>query len=382
MKNILLTIILLLSTANFAAAQERDKTKDFNRAADIAVKINSNYPLKFSPATDILTTADKENLGKIAGSFKDFPNGTVIEIGAHVFVAADSRTNLNLSNRRAAAVKTALINLGVNPKALTTRAYGDKRPLYATENPAERQKNNRIEFLVSPNSFKENFEVAASSSGFTDKDMDDIIEETINPPGTTPEQRQKNIESANKVIDAFLESIQSSPNTSAAAPLLLNDDFIHLNKGWRRMVLGASEQEVKNALGEPYSIDYELLDDPKDVWIYDKQGLIVWFKKQKESKAVKISFFAGAKPDQAENIESYRVSGEEYKVKLKKVPFVPAKVAWWSSVEQVIAAYGKPDSQNKSELFGSSVTLLTYGETNFYFRRGELYQIALISKDF
>ncbi len=178
------------------------------------------------------------------------------------------------------------------------------------------------------------------------------------------------------------KSNQSSTYSRATSSALLLDDYIRLNKGWKKVVLGASEQEIKTVLGEPSFTYLDILDAPKNIWRYDEPGLIVWFKKEKGSKAVKILFFAGAKPDQTDNTESFMVSGSASTIRLKKVPFAPEKAAWWASVEQVIAAYGKPDSQNKFDLFGSSVTLLKYGETNFYFRRGELYQIALISQDY
>lgn len=163
MKLVILLSALFL-TANFAFAQ-MTKQEMFDEAAQRAVEINSAYSLKFSPATDILTAADKENLGKIVEAFKKFPRGTMIEIGAHVFAAPDSQSNLDLSNKRAAAVRKALVDSGVNPQALTAKGYGEKRPVYATENLAERQKNNRIEFLVSPNSFKEKFAVVLDKTG-------------------------------------------------------------------------------------------------------------------------------------------------------------------------------------------------------------------------
>jgi hypothetical protein len=245
MKNILLIIILLLS-ANFAAAQESKKVQDFNRAADLAVEINSNYPLKFSPATEIFTAADKETLGKIAKAFKNFPNGTVIEIGAHVFAAAYSQSNLDLSAKRAAAVRTALINLGINPKALTTRAYGDKRPLYAVDNPQERQKNNRITFLVALRSQKENFAVVLKSS--------DSFDGKFSPHP-----------------DSF-KNAAPNPAQSAAASAL--SDKITFDKGWGNAVIGAKSQQAVEWLGKP---EQEYLDQYLDIMTlyYPQKGLIV-----------------------------------------------------------------------------------------------------------
>lgn len=218
MKTILLLIILFL-TANFTTAQRRDESKDFNRAADLAVEINKNYPIKFSPATEIISSAGKENLSRIFEEFKKFPNGTVIEIGAHVAEAADSRANLELSAKRAAAVKTALVNLGVNPKALTTEGYGDKRPLFALDNAQERQKNNRIEFLITLRSFKENFAVVLSG-GKEEKSRSDEIEEYLKMAednGISREQIRKNIADFLKENNELGQTAKKPPQIPAEA---------------------------------------------------------------------------------------------------------------------------------------------------------------------
>lgn len=346
MKKVILIVTVLFLTAKMLTAQVPVEVAKHNRAKGLAMTL-IDYPVNFTSGTVEMDAASKANLRKIAEEFKKFPNGTIIEIGANTTDLGGEQTNLEITAKRANAVKDELIALGVNPKALTAKGYGTQRPAYKPDNSETGRKvNTYLLFTVSPQSFKEDFEVFSGS-------------------GTSTEKPKR-----------------SSPNSGAASPALLADDYIRLNKGWKKVVLGASEQEIKNALGKPSFTYLDILDDPKNIWRYDEPGLIVWFKKEKESKAVKILFFAGAKPDQTDNTESFLVSGSESKIKLKKVPFAPEKVAWWASVEQVIAAYGKPDSQNKFDLLGSSVTLLKYGETNFYFRGGELYQIALISQDY
>lgn len=92
--------------------------------------------------------------------------------------------------------------------------------------------------------------------------------------------------------------------------------------------MGASEQEINNALGKPVFTFTDILDDPKNVSRYDKQGVIVWFKKEKEGKAVKILFFAGAKQGQTDSTEYFMVSGSKLTIKIEKVAFAPEKVVW------------------------------------------------------
>ena len=57
--------------------------------------------------------------------------------------------NQDLSERRASAVRIALIDRGVDPARLVARGYGEEYPVASNANPAGRQMNPRVEIVIS-----------------------------------------------------------------------------------------------------------------------------------------------------------------------------------------------------------------------------------------
>lgn len=361
MKNISLIIILLISVS-FAAAQKRDKVQDFNRAADLAVEINSKYPLKFSPATDVFTVGDKENLYKIAKAFNRFPNGTVIEIGAHVFAGSDSQSNLDLSARRAAAVKTALVNLGINPKALRTYAYGDKKPLYAMDDPRERQKNDRIGFLITLQSQTEDFKVVLNSSG--SDSFDGLIGEY-----------SEEIKDGLKNDPDLLRNADPNPaQTRIASP---PSEKIIFDKGWGKAVVGARSKEVVDGLGKPEKEYFDEYLDKKTLY-YPQQGLMIDIGTFYDTVA-DITFIGDA------TVNPVPKTRMDLQFRFSSFTVPPNKISWRASKGSVVAAYGKPDAEQKGSEYPAAggfieVDLLRYGSTWLYFKGNKLYKIVISGK--
>jgi outer membrane protein OmpA-like peptidoglycan-associated protein len=58
-------------------------------------------------------------------------------------------SNQDLSERRASAVRLALIDRGVDPARLVARGYGEDYPVASNTNPAGRQLNRRVEIVIS-----------------------------------------------------------------------------------------------------------------------------------------------------------------------------------------------------------------------------------------
>jgi len=57
--------------------------------------------------------------------------------------------NQELSERRASAVRLALIDRGIDPGRITARGYGEEYPVASNANPAGRQMNRRVEIVIS-----------------------------------------------------------------------------------------------------------------------------------------------------------------------------------------------------------------------------------------
>ncbi|MEL6727285.1 MAG: OmpA family protein [Pseudomonadota bacterium] len=73
-----------------------------------------------------------------------------IEIEGHTDTQGDVDFNLDLSQRRASAVRDYLMAYGVDPEALTARGYGASRPITGDGTDAERAENRRTVFVVRP----------------------------------------------------------------------------------------------------------------------------------------------------------------------------------------------------------------------------------------
>ena len=78
--------------------------------------------------------------------FRDFPNNTVA-IEGHCDERGSAEYNLGLGDRRAAAAKDFLVQLGVPADKLKTVSYGKERPQCTESNEDCWQKNRRVHFV-------------------------------------------------------------------------------------------------------------------------------------------------------------------------------------------------------------------------------------------
>lgn len=87
-------------------------------------------------------------LDKAAQAIKGAPKGTVLEVGGHTDNTGNAAGNVRLSERRARAVREALVQRGVGADALTAKGYGSTKPVAGNDSEQGRFKNRRIEFSV------------------------------------------------------------------------------------------------------------------------------------------------------------------------------------------------------------------------------------------
>jgi len=73
---------------------------------------------------------------------------TSILIIGHTDGIGEREANQRLSERRAESVRKYLVSSGVSPTQLGAMGYGDTRPIYDNATPEGREKNRRIEFVV------------------------------------------------------------------------------------------------------------------------------------------------------------------------------------------------------------------------------------------
>lgn len=87
-----------------------------------------------------------KSIAKLAAFFQRYPERTA-SIEGHTDSTGNANANFTLSERRATAVMSALINQGVAANRLTMRAHGAAMPTADNGTPAGRQMNRRVEVV-------------------------------------------------------------------------------------------------------------------------------------------------------------------------------------------------------------------------------------------
>jgi outer membrane protein OmpA-like peptidoglycan-associated protein len=88
------------------------------------------------------------NVQKLADFMKQYPKRMVL-IEGNTDSTGSAAHNLELSNRRAEAVRTTLESMGIPRDRIATRGYGEKYPIAGNDTSANRQLNRRVEIIVS-----------------------------------------------------------------------------------------------------------------------------------------------------------------------------------------------------------------------------------------
>ncbi len=104
--------------------------------------------INFATGSAQIPADNSDFLNKAAVVMRSVPAGTVIEVGGHTDNTGDAAANLQLSQQRADAVRDYLVRQGVDASILTTKGYGDTRPIASNDTDEGRFRNRRIEFSV------------------------------------------------------------------------------------------------------------------------------------------------------------------------------------------------------------------------------------------
>lgn len=85
-------------------------------------------------------------LNMIVNVMKNNPD-VKFEIDGHTDNTGESAHNLTLSQQRADAVKAQLIKMGIDESRLTTKGFGDTKPMDSNDTPEGKSNNRRVEFV-------------------------------------------------------------------------------------------------------------------------------------------------------------------------------------------------------------------------------------------
>jgi outer membrane protein OmpA-like peptidoglycan-associated protein len=98
-----------------------------------------------------LKSGGMRNVEKLAGFFEKNPQRKALVEGFTDSTGSPGH-NQELSGRRADAVRTALVGLGVAGDRISTRGYGEAYPVAGNDNASGRQLNRRVEIVLSDDS--------------------------------------------------------------------------------------------------------------------------------------------------------------------------------------------------------------------------------------
>lgn len=104
----------------------------------------------FAVDSTALTGALQNDLFSVAASLNRYPDTTVNVIG-HTDNTGAASYNQDLSQRRAQAVASVLINAGVTPQRIRSIGRGEDAPIASNLTPEGRQQNRRVEIIITPN---------------------------------------------------------------------------------------------------------------------------------------------------------------------------------------------------------------------------------------
>lgn len=101
----------------------------------------------FETDSDKLTEASKKELDRLAVIILTL-NGVKTKISGHTDNTGEAAYNLDLSKRRAYAVKEYLVNKGIDENSISSEGFGDTRPLQGNDTEEGRTANRRVEITL------------------------------------------------------------------------------------------------------------------------------------------------------------------------------------------------------------------------------------------
>jgi outer membrane protein OmpA-like peptidoglycan-associated protein len=90
----------------------------------------------------------REKLAKVAGVLLAYP-GLEVEVEGHTDSVGSDEYNQDLSERRAASVRSYLVSQGIPRETIDAMGFGESRPVVGNETAVGRQQNRRVELIVS-----------------------------------------------------------------------------------------------------------------------------------------------------------------------------------------------------------------------------------------
>jgi OOP family OmpA-OmpF porin len=105
-----------------------------------------SHGIQFDVNSDQLRPESMNIIKEVAGALQK-QAALKLRIEGHTDSTGDAAKNLDLSKRRAASVKAALVKLGISADRLATEGFGQSKPISPNDTPQGRAENRRVEFV-------------------------------------------------------------------------------------------------------------------------------------------------------------------------------------------------------------------------------------------
>ena len=129
-------------------AQQEMQLKELNATKTARGLVITLGDVLFSTNKAELKSGGIRNVQKLAEFLKQYPQHKVLVEGFTDSTGSDS-VNQELSDLRANAVRTALIDMGISSDRVSTHGFGEGFPVASNETAAGRQLNRRVEIILS-----------------------------------------------------------------------------------------------------------------------------------------------------------------------------------------------------------------------------------------
>lgn len=133
-----------------AAAMEEEGELSTEACIDRFDTMSQSNRINFGIGSARLTDDSNGVLDSIVDVFNRCPDLS-IEIGGHTDTDGSRADNQALSEARARAVRSYLVDAGIDPDRITAVGYGEIQPLVPNSTAANKQRNRRIEFKIMEN---------------------------------------------------------------------------------------------------------------------------------------------------------------------------------------------------------------------------------------
>lgn len=126
--------------------QDLGKSAEVERVGE-SILVTFDSGIMFDVDSYALKASTKANLDKMAETMKEY-NKTEIIVMGHTDATGSDEHNQKLSENRAASVSRFLQQNGVTAKRVTTKGFGEQKPVASNNTASGREQNRRVEIAI------------------------------------------------------------------------------------------------------------------------------------------------------------------------------------------------------------------------------------------